>query len=105
MGPEDVEPIRAIDLMREYHIIRQPGINEEEYDIDALEFTEEFNHSMDETLLRLASDSTNKSLNLNEGLLSIINNFIGSNADISKDEREKIKMMVFSLKTVQDESK
>jgi hypothetical protein len=105
MGPENVHPIRAIDLMREYHILKEPRTDEERYDIDKLRFNEEFNQSMDKTLDRLASDPANRSLNLNEGLLSIINNFIGSNTNISTDEREKIKMMVFSLKTVQDESK
>ena len=59
---------------------------------------------INEILLRLASDPANESLNLNEGLLSIMNNFIGKNANLTEDEREKIKMMVFSLKTVQGES-
>jgi hypothetical protein len=103
MGPEDVHPMKAIDLMREYHILKEPRIDEENYDKDALEFTEEFDQSTDKTLVRLASDPGNKSLSLNEGLISIINNFVGSNTNISKDEREKIKMMVFSLKTVQGE--
>jgi hypothetical protein len=58
---------------------------------------------MNDTLIRLASDPANKSLNINEGLKSIIHNFLGKNANLSKDELEKINMMVFSLKTVQDE--
>ena len=56
---------------------------------------------MDEALHRLASDPANESLNLEQGLLSILYNFIGKNANLTKDEFEKIKMMVFSLKTVQ----
>jgi hypothetical protein len=40
-GPEDVHPMRAIDLMREYHLLKEPRIDEEKYDIDTLEFTEE----------------------------------------------------------------
>jgi hypothetical protein len=86
--------------MRKYRIIRQPEENEEEYDVSALEFTEAFNDSYDETLQRLASDPSNNSLNLNEGLLAILNNFIGKDAGLSEDEFEEIKMMVFSLKSV-----
>jgi hypothetical protein len=41
MGPEDVHPMRAIDLMRKYRILKKPRIDGEKYDIDTLEFTEE----------------------------------------------------------------
>jgi hypothetical protein len=68
-----------------------------------LEFTEEFNKSMNETLQRLATDPANKPLNLNEGLLSVLNNFIGKDANLTEDELGKIKMFIWSLKTVQGE--
>ncbi len=84
MGPEDVSPITAIKLMRKLNILKEPGTNEEEYDVDALEFTEEFNKSMNETLQRLATDPANKSLNLKEGLVSILNYFIGKDAILLK---------------------
>ena len=103
MGPEDVEPTTAIDLMRKHYILKQPRIDQEKYDMDALEFTDEFNRAMNDTLIRLASDPANKFLNINEGLKSIIHNFLGKNVNLSKDELAKINMMVFSLKTVQDE--
>lgn len=66
MGSEDISPARTIDLMRKYRIIRQPEENEEKYDVYALEFRDDFNDSFHETLQRLASDPSNKSLNLNE---------------------------------------
>jgi hypothetical protein len=103
MGPEDVSPITAIKLMREFNILKEPRINAEEYDIDTLEFSEDFNKSMNETLQRLATDPANKSLNLDEGLLSILNNFLGKDANLTEDELGKIKMFVWSLKTAQDE--
>lgn len=64
MGPEDVEPTTSIDLMRKYYIIKQPRIDQEKYDIDALEFTDEFNHAMNNTINRLASDPANETLSL-----------------------------------------
>jgi hypothetical protein len=103
MGPEDISPIIAIKLMRKFNILKESGTNEKEYDIDALKFTEEFNKCIDETLDQLASDPSNKSLNLKEGLLSILNNFIEKNANLTEDELEKIKMFIWSIKTVQSE--
>ena len=100
-----MEPIRALDLMRRYHILREPRIDGDRYDIDKLEFTEEFNESMNETFYRLKSDPTNESLNLEEGLRSILDNFIGKNENITNDEKQKIKIMVFSLKMVEQKSK
>jgi hypothetical protein len=82
--------------------LKEPAIDQEEYDVNALEFTEEFNKSMKETLQRLGTDPTNKSINLNEGLLSVLNNFTGKDANLTEDELGKIKMFVWSLKTVQN---
>lgn len=103
MGAEDVSPIRAIDLMRKHRIVRQPKDNEKVYDVYALEFTEEFNINIDGTLQRLASDPTNKSLNVDEGFRAILNNYIGTDVNLTKNEFDKIMMMGFCLKTVQRE--
>jgi hypothetical protein len=103
MEAEDVSPIRAIDLMRRHRIVKQVASSEEEYDVYKLEFTEEFNRDINETMQRLALDPTNESLNIDEGLKAMLINYIGRNANLTKNEFDKIKMMVFCLKTVQSE--
>ena len=72
-----------------------PKDNEKVYDVYALEFTEEFNINIDGTLQRLASDPANKSLNVDEGFRAILNIYIGTDVNLTKNEFDKIMMMGF----------
>jgi hypothetical protein len=104
--PERIEykdtAIGLIDDMISCKIFKKPegrhGI-EDYYDVYKLEFTDEFDYDMKETLLRLASDPNNESVNLLEGLKSIVLNYL-KEWDIDEEELEEMIMMILSLKTI-----
>jgi hypothetical protein len=95
--------IALIDKMISSEVFKEPEADEgteEYYDPYALQFTDKFDHDFKETLLRLGSDPSNESLGLFEGLKSVILNYLKEKID--EDELDRMVMMVFSLKTVNE---
>jgi hypothetical protein len=76
-----------INKMVELRIFEEPD-DCENINVDELKFTREFDNSLVETVRRLASDPNNIELNLNEGLRSMLVNYIGDKVD--EDELQRI---------------
>jgi hypothetical protein len=72
------DPIGFIDKMIRCKIFRGPAPETDEghYNVRALQFTEKFIHSCNDTLTRLAMDPVNNSLNMSEGFKSLMLNFV-----------------------------
>jgi hypothetical protein len=102
------DPMELIDKMISCKIFNEPEVEAENmeeyydkyYDLEKLEFTDKFDYDFEQTLLRLASDPSNESLSLFEGVKSILLNYLKGNEIDDAQDIDEMVMMVINLKTL-----